>query len=213
MEVHGTNTFASLVLATLNINLPLSIHFSLSRIDTILTLFHSSNKFTQRSQFMHASLRELVITEKDGASLIGILSLLARGGAECQARKNMAYNTLLLRLESLASSSSSQSQSQSQSSNNKNNEEKQPQLDGPLKIVFEFLLSYLEDHKYKALKMAFLEPTRLYFDCVGDHGTMLLLLFVVCLLLLLCTLLPNLLFRMLSMHLIQITPSEFVPLN
>jgi len=133
---------------------------------------------------MHAALRELVVTD-DSSGLIGVLSLLARGGAECSARKLMAFNTVAQRIvprdsishdeisqneshlaeemdtEHIEKSSKSEQKSEQSSTDHRH-------VQSALRVLYQFLIDWIDDFKYKAFKSAFLEPTKLFFDAVYD---------------------------------------------
>jgi hypothetical protein len=138
-----------------------------------------------RQRYLQAALRDLVAIE-DSTGMMSILSLLARGGAECQARRLMAFSTVMQRL-GYASEQSPRNASQSVSSDEAeaaaaaatttttaDGEQvtattSEQQVSPSIRLLHEFLLSYLDDYKRKAFKMAFIEPTRLYFDCIYDQ--------------------------------------------
>ncbi len=164
-----------------------------------------------RSKFVHAALVELTDRE-ESSGLIGVLSLLARGGRECQARRMMAFSTLLQRVSSLirdeereevvggkenveeesgggsdiviTDSELAKQEKEADDGDGERQRDADADADGgdsklpptpaPLpvesfRIVRQFLVDYVEQHKFLAFKSAFLEPTRLVFDRMQDN--------------------------------------------
>eukprot|EP01097_Dermamoeba_algensis_P011818 TRINITY_DN9303_c0_g1_i1.p1 TRINITY_DN9303_c0_g1~~TRINITY_DN9303_c0_g1_i1.p1 ORF type:complete len:644 (-),score=102.31 TRINITY_DN9303_c0_g1_i1:128-2059(-) len=139
-----------------NVRCPLEGHMIYHNISSLFSTFEGD----WRKPILHAALRELG-TYEDETSCIGLLSLLAKGGADCLARKMMAFHTLLQRVYA------QHQKKQSEEKPIKNSEQNPGNVS--LNYLFQYLEDYIEEYKLLAFRSAFLEPTKLYFNAVRDY--------------------------------------------
>ena len=159
------------------------------------SLYHSvlelASSMGWRRRYLHAAIRDLTDIE-DETGLMSILSLLARGGAECQARRLMAFSTVIQRMEqaltnanraaaqeyllstsglpptATAAATATATATGATGDGDTDAVENERALNAAKQTLYDFMLNYLDDYKRKAFKTAFIEPTRLYFDCIRD---------------------------------------------
>ena len=99
---------------------------------------------------------DFLIRERD-VRLRSLLGLLGRGNKECDARRRMAFTTVV-------NNAAEKLLERQRRSNGSLGEPDDPKLTLKYKCI-----DFIEDMKEKAFRSVFLEPAMMYFDAVHDH--------------------------------------------
>ena len=99
---------------------------------------------------------DFLIRERD-VRLRSLLGLLGRGNKECDARRRMAFTTVV-------NNAAEKLLDRQRRSNGSHGEPDDPKLTLKYKCI-----DFIEDMKEKAFRSVFLEPAMMYFDAVHDH--------------------------------------------
>lgn len=108
--------------------------------------------------YVQAAAYEILKSENAGDSMI-VLGLLGRGAQQCDARRRFAFSALLNYVPG----------ARGEAVSTDDGEDKELTPDVAKHKAYLLLFEAIDSIKEKALRSVFEEPTKLYFNCVGDH--------------------------------------------